>query len=308
MAQVTGQEALRPKRPWLTLQRRMTIAGYIFLLPNIIGFLVFTALPVLGAVVLSFYKWDVLTPAKFVGLANYERLFTRDPIFRKALLNTLYYVILTVPPVLIVGLGLAMLVNQKLKGVGIFRAIYFMPVVGLLVAEGLLWQWLYEADFGLINGLLRSVGLQPVPWLGSTKWAMPAVAIMSVWRVAGYYMVIFLAGLQSIPPELYEAASIDGANRWRQFRHITLPLLTPVIFLALVIAVINSFQVFTSAWVLTQGGPYYATTTILLHLYNQGFGQFKMGYASAMAMVLFAIVFVVTVLQSRMQKEWVHYE
>lgn len=308
MAQVTSQEALRPKRPWLTLQRRMTIGGYIFLLPNIIGFLVFTALPVLGAVVLSFYKWDVLTPAKFVGLANYERLFTRDPLFRKALLNTLYYVILTVPPVLIIGLGLAMLVNQKLKGVGIFRAIYFMPVVGLLVAEGLLWQWLYDADFGLINGLLRSVSLQPVPWLGSTKWAMPAVAFMSVWRVAGYYMVIFLAGLQSIPPELYEAAAIDGANRWHQFRHITLPLLTPVIFLALVIAVINSFQVFTSAWVLTQGGPYYATTTIILHLYNKAFGQFKMGYASAIAMVLFVIIFVVTVIQSRMQREWVHYE
>ena len=309
---VDQQEAsanpVRQKRPWLTPQRRMTIAGYAFLLPNIIGFVLFSALPVFGVVALSFVKWDVLTPPEFISLQNYEKLFLRDPIFRKALVNTTYYVVLTVPSLVTLGVVLALLVNQKLKGIGVFRTMYFMPIVGLLVAEALLWAWLYDADFGLINSVLRAVGLKPVPWLGSTDWAMPAVAIMSIWRSAGYYMVIFLAGLQGIPSELYEVASIDGAGWWRQFIYITIPMLTPVIFLSIVIAMINTFQVFTSAWVLTRGGPYYATTTIVMRIYTSAFEDFRMGYASAMALVLFAIVVTMTLIQSRMQRKWVHYE
>jgi len=296
------------KRPWLTLQRRMTIAGYAFLLPSIAGFLLFSVFPVLGVIVLSFLKWDVLTPAEFAGLANYEKLFLRDHIFRKAMVNTIYYVVLTVPPLITFGIALALLVNQKLKGIGVFRTIYFMPIVGLLVAEALLWAWLYDADFGLINSMLRSIGSQPVPWLGSTDWAMPAVAVMSVWRSAGYYMVIFLAGIQGIPSELYEAAAIDGANRWHRFIYVTIPMLTPVIFLSIVIAMINTFQVFTSAWVLTKGGPYYATTTIVMRIYTSAFQDFRMGYASAMALVLFAIIVIMTLAQMRMQRGWVHYE
>lgn len=306
--QRNGANPAHRKRPWLTPRRRMAIAGYAFLSPSIIGFVLFSALPVFGVISLSFLKWDVLTSPEFVALENYERLFLRDTIFRKALVNTTYYAVLTVPLLIILGVALALLVNQKLKGIGVFRTVYFMPIVGLLVAEALLWAWLYDADFGLINSVLRSVGLQPVSWLGSTDWAMPSVAVMSVWRSTGYYMVIFLAGLQSIPSDLYEAASIDGADRWKQFIHITIPMLTPVIFLSIVIAMINTFQVFTSAWVLTKGGPHYATTTIVMRIYTSAFGDFKMGYASAMALVLFAIIVAMTLIQSRMQRKWVHYE
>jgi multiple sugar transport system permease protein len=298
----------RRKRPWLTASRRMAIAGYAFLLPNIVGFLVFSALPVFAVVALSIFKWDVFTPPKFVGLANYEKLFFRDSIFRKAVVGTGYYVVLTVPALIVIGVALAVLVNQRIKGIGIFRTMYFVPYVGLLVAEALVWLWLYDADFGLFNTMLRKAGLQPVRWLGSTDWAMPSVALMSIWRTSGYYMVIFLAGLQAIPSELYEAAAIDGAGTWQRFAIITIPLLTPVIFLALVIAIINTFQVFTSAWILTQGGPYYATTTVVMRIYSSAFVDLRMGYGSTIALVFFVVVATVTLIQMRMQRRWVYYE
>jgi multiple sugar transport system permease protein len=198
--------------------------------------------------------------------------------------------------------------NSSIRGITVFRGIFFIPVITSAVAVAMIFRWLYNRDFGLINLALAFVGLPSVPWLSSTAWAMPAVILMAIWKRVGYDMVIYLAGLQAIPPQLYEAAQIDGAGRWHRFRHITLPLLTPTTFFILVISLIGSFQVFDLAFILTSGGPGNATNTIVMYVYNQAFQFFHMGYAAAVAWVLFAIILVITLIQWRIQKRWVHYE
>ena len=290
------------------LRRQETIAGYLFLLPNILGFLVFSSIPVVATFSISLLDWDLIRAPRFVGIDNYVKLLTDDAVFRKVLFNTAYYVIGTVPAGIILSLLLALAMNANVRGIAFFRAVFFIPVISASVAVAVMWRWLYNTDYGLINLFLTSIGLKAVPWLASTAWAMPAVILMAIWKSLGYNMVIFLAGLQSIPAHLHEAAAIDGANGVQRFRYITLPLLAPTTFFVLVISVISSFQVFDLAFVLTKGGPGDATNTIVMYIYNQAFQFFHMGYAAAIAWVLFAIIFVITLLQHQLQKRWVHYE
>jgi len=280
----------------------------MFLAPNIIGFLLFSLLPVGATLVISLLNWDLIRDPEFVGLKNYTTLLTKDPIFREVLFNTAYFVIGVVPASIVISLLLALVMNNGLKGISLFRAIFFIPVITSSVAVAMLWRWLYNTDYGLINVGLDALGLPYIPWLTSTDWAMPAVIIMAVWKSLGYNMVIYLAGLQGISPTLYEAAALDGANGWARFRDITLPLLGPTTFFILVISVINSFQVFDLTFILTQGGPGIATTTIVMYIYDQGFRYFQMGYAAAIAWVLFIIIFLITLLQMQYQKRWVHYD
>jgi multiple sugar transport system permease protein len=290
------------------LRRQETIAGYLFLLPNILGFLVFSSIPVVATFSISLLDWDLIRAPRFVGLDNYVKLLTDDAVFRKVLFNTAYYVVGTVPAGIVLSLLLALAMNANVRGIAIFRVIFFIPVISASVAVAVMWRWLYNTDYGLINLMLTSIGLKGVPWLASTAWAMPAVILMAIWKTLGYNMVIFLAGLQSIPAHLHEAAAIDGANGFQRFRHITLPLLAPTTFFVLVISVISSFQVFDLAFVLTKGGPGDATNTMVMYIYNQAFQFFHMGYAAAIAWVLFGIIFVITLLQHQLQKRWVHYE
>lgn len=283
------------------------LIAFFFLLPNIVGFLAFTALPVVAALVMSFFDWDLLLGANFNGLENYRRLLS-DDVFHAALFNTFYFVAVSVP--LAVGMGLlaAVFTNQTLRGITIFRSIYLLPYVTITVAISLVWRWLYLPDIGLINRVLALIGIQGPSWLTDVTWAMPALIILSVWKSFGYNMVLFLAGLQGIPSHLYEAATIDGASAWDKFRYITVPMLSPVTFFVVIISIIGSFQVFDQALIMTGGGPGVATTTLVLHIYQVGFQSFHMGYAAAISWVLFALVFIFTVIQFWFQRRWVIYE
>jgi multiple sugar transport system permease protein len=308
MAIVERAAAAARPAPRLTLRRQAAVAGYLFLLPNIVGFLVFSSIPVLVTLAISTLDWDMIRRPTFVGLENYRALLGQDAVFRQVLGNTLYYVLGTVPAGIGLSLLLALAMNSRVPGITFFRAVFFVPVITSSVAVAMIWRWLYNNDFGLINTALVGVGLPAIPWLSSSAWAMPAVIIMAIWKRLGYDMVIYLAGLQAIPPQLYEAAEIDGAGRWQRFWHITLPLLTPTTFFILVISIIGSFQVFDLAFVLTSGGPGNATNTIVMYVYNQAFQFFHMGYAAAIAWLLFAMILAITLVQWRVQKRWVHYE
>lgn len=287
---------------------RTLLTAYGFLLPNLLGFLLFTFLPVIAALLISFTDWDLLQPAKWVGFSNYRRLAV-DPLFHEVLWNTVVYVAGTVPVQMAIALLVAMALNRRLPGLLFFRTAYFMPVVASTVAVALVWRWIFHADFGLLNSFLYFIGIDDPPrWLSSVRWAMPAIIIMSIWQQIGFSMVLFLAGLQSVPGHLYEAAKIDGANNWHRFRYVTVPLLSSTTFFVLVISIINSFQVFEQAFIMTQGGPANATNTLVFNIYRYAFQFFQMGYASAMAWVLFAIIFAVTLVQFRMQRQWVHYD
>jgi multiple sugar transport system permease protein len=294
--------------PFVESARRSALAGYLFILPNVVGFLVFSAVPVLGALAISTLDWDMLGAPRFVGLGNYAELLGRDALFRQVLGNTAYYVLGTVPTGLVLGLALALAMNARVPGIAFLRAVFFMPVIASSVAVAMVWRWLYNRDFGLIDAVLSGLGLPAVPWLSSTEWAMPAVIVLAVWKHLGFNMVLYLAGLQSVPQPLYEAAEIDGANAWQRLRHVTLPALAPTTFFVLVISVIGSFQVFDLAFVLTSGGPANATTTVVMYVYAQAFQLFRMGYAAAVAWLLFGIVLAVTLVQWRLQRRWVHAE
>ena len=287
---------------------REAIEAYILILPTIIGLIIFTASPVLASLYYSFTRWSLLSTPKWQGFDNYIELFTNDPLFWVTIKNTAYYVLGTVPTGTVLALGLAIALNQKIRLVAVFRTIYFLPVVSSVVAISVLWLWLYQSDFGLVNEVLRFFGFRGVRWLSSVTWAMPAIMIMSIWHGLGYNIVIFIAGLQGIPQDYYEAATVDGANSWHKFINITIPLLSPVTFFVLTLSVITSFQVFAQAYVMTQGGPVNATKTIVYYLFQQGFVNFHMGYASALAYVLFVIIVSLTMFQFWFQKRWVHYE
>ena len=295
------------KVPWKDREHEGLAAG-LFLLPNLIGFLIFTAIPVGAAFVLAFYDYDLLLGASWAGLENFREMFTVDRVFRAALFNTVYFTAVSVPLSVVLGLATAILVNQALRGVVIFRSIFLLPYVTVTVALSLVWKWLYLPDIGLINSALGAVGIDGPAWLTSQTWAMPALILMSVWKGFGYNMVIFLAGLQGIPDHLYDAAKVDGATAWRRFLNVTLPLLSPTTFFVVVISVISSFQVFDQALIMTNGGPGTATTTLVLYIYQKGFQSFDMGYAAAVALVLFAVIFVFTVVQFLFQRRWVTYE
>lgn len=287
-----------------TFGRVMTGMG--FLSPNIIGFLTFTFLPVIASFMLAFCEWDILGPAKFVGISNFGRLIF-DLKFWKYFGNTLFFM-MGIPVGMAFSLFLAILINRPLKGTTFFRTIFFLPVVSSLIAIALLWRWIYNPDFGLLNSFLRMIGFKNLPtWLADTALAKPAILIMQIWKGAGYNMLLYLAALQGIPISLYEASEIDGANKWQQFVGITWPLLGPTNFFIVIMSIIGGFQVFDVAFVMTQGGPAGSTTTIVYYIYNNAFRWFKMGYASTIAWFLFLLMFIVTLLQFRFAGEKVTY-
>src|SRR5579883_2672992 len=288
------------------MKRKLT--PYIFLSPILIGMLVLSVGPILVSFISSFTQWDIVSPPQWIGAGNYKEIVSSD-LFWQVLRNTFYYVALAVPLTIVLSLFLAIAVNRKLKGIGLFRTVYFLPVVTSMVAVAIVWGWLYNPEYGLINYVLRSwFGVQGPAWLRDPNWAMPAMIIVGVWKALGYNMMIFLAGLQSVPDEYYEAARLDGANTRQRFFSITLPMLTPTIFFVLVVTLIGSFQVFEQTYILTRGGPANATLTISYFIFQNAFQFFRMGYASALAYVLFAIVFVLTLIQLRYQKKWVFYQ
>jgi len=307
-ASTADRAAARRRGGFSALRRQEMFTAYLFLLPNILGFLIFSSVPVVTTFSISLLDWDLIRRPTFVGFDNYVKLLSDDQVFRKVLVNTGYYVLGTVPASIILSLLLALAMNSSVRGISFFRAVFFIPVISASVAVAMMWRWIFNTDYGLLNLWFTSVGLPRIPWLSSTAWAMPALIIMAVWKSLGFNMVIFLAGLQGIPAQLYEAASIDGANRWHRFRYITVPMLAPTTFFVLVISVIASFQVFDLAFVLTKGGPGDATNAMVMYIYNQAFQFFHMGYAAAVAWVLFAIMFGITLLQTQLQRRWVHYE
>ncbi len=275
-------------------------------MPNFLGFLVFLLIPVLWSFALSFTSWDLLGPIEWIGLSNYSELIS-DQIFRKVLWNTIYYTIGTVPVGIIISLLLAIALNQKIRGIKFFRAVYFLPVVSSMVAVAVVWQWLYNPEFGLLNYVLSLIGIRGPNWLSSTTWSMPAVIITSIWKGLGFNMLLFLAGLQGIPETYYEAADIDGANWWYKFRNITLPLLSSTMFFVIIMSIINSFQVFDQIFIMTEGGPARSTSVIVHYLYQNAFEYFNMGYASAIGYILFFLVFIITMIQLKRSKTWVVY-
>lgn len=288
----------------LSLKARDNITGYLFLLPNIIGFIIFSLIPVVTAFVLSFTNWDGMQETKFVGLKNFIDLFQHDS-FKIALKNTVVYTIGSVPLTLIIALAIAILLNQKLKGVKIYRAVFFMPYISSAVAISYVWAALLNPTSGPINMMLQALGVaNPPQWLTSVDWAMFTVIMISVWKGFGYYTVIYLASLQGVPKHLEEAAMIDGANKWQIFKNVTVPQLRPVTFFCTIMAVMGSFKVFDQVYVLTAGGPGQATSTLVQYIYTQSFRNYRMGYGSAAAVVLFFIIFLVTVVQFRGQKKW----
>jgi len=272
--------------------------GYLMVLPYIIHIAVFLGYPLAFAFVLIFHRWNIYTPMKWVGLGNIKLLLT-DPLIWRALVNTLYFLLIHIPLQLVIALGLAQLLNQRIRGRGFFRASYFMPVVVSGVVVTMLWQQLYASETGLINVLLQQFGLPKIGWLTDPRYAMPAIAIMATWKNVGLYVVLFLVGLQAIPTDLYEAAELDGASAWQKFRLITVPMLNPTIMLVLLLSTIGGFSLFIEPYVMTGGGPANSTLSGILYLYKQAFFFSKMGYATTIGFFWAMLIFVVVLLQRR---------
>jgi multiple sugar transport system permease protein len=296
----------QPARRRRSLLWREQLDGYIFILPWLIGFFVFVAGPMVASFVISFMRWEIVTPPAWIGPAQYVRLF-QDSRFYLSLYNTAYYVFIGVPLHLLLALFAAMAMNLNLRGIRIYRTIYFLPSITPLVASSLLWLWIFNPEFGLANSALNALGLPSLYWLQDPRLAKIAFIIMSFWNIGGQ-MVILLAGLKGIPAALYEAAAIDGAGGRASFWHITLPMLSPAIFFNLILAIIGAFQVFTQSYIITGGGPENATLFYVLYLYRMAFENFQMGYASALAWVLFVIILIFTFVQFWLSERWVFYE
>ena len=278
----------------------------LFLLPNLLGFLVFIVYPVLKSLYISFFNWDGLGTKEFIGLENYLSLLS-DSTFRVSFWNNIHYTVVTVPLSIILGILIAMLMNVRMRGIQVFRVIYFLPQITSMIAIGIVWTTVL-ANYGPINQFLMTLGMEnPPQWLSSSDWALISVEMVSIWRSMGYNAVILLAGLQGINAELYEAAKIDGAGAFRRFFSITLPMLSPTIFLCLVMQLIGSFKVFDTIMSMTQGGPGRATNVLTYYIYQKAFVDWKFGYASAVAYVLFAIIMILTLIQFVGQKKWVNY-
>jgi multiple sugar transport system permease protein len=294
------------KRRRLSGRTREAIECYIFMLPVILGLLLFYLGPMIASLYFSFTNYDMLSAAEWVGVQNYQDL-ANDDLFWKSLRVTVMYSTISVPLVLAVALVLALLLNQKFKGVTFFRTVYYLPTVMSGVAVATLWKWIFNTDYGVLNLLLDKIGIRGPSWLTDESWAIWALILTSLWTVGGS-MLIFLAGLQSIPNDLYEAAEIDGAGSWSKFRNITFPLLSHVTFFNLVLGIIGALQVFTEGWVLTKGGPNNSTMLLSIYLYRNAFEYLKMGYASAVAWVMFLIVLVLTLAVFKSAPMWVHYQ
>lgn len=306
-AQVSAVGATQQTKERSRRRLKDNLVAYSFILPNFLGFALFTLIPMGFSLVLAFMNWDGANRISFAGIDNFRALLS-DPTFRISLFNTFYYVLLTVPLTMVASLGLALLLNQPLVASNFFRTTFFFPYVASLVAVAVVWNMLFHPAAGPVNQFLMWLGVENPPrWSASVDWAMPTVIMASIWKGMGYYMVIYLAALQGIPAHLYEAAEIDGANAWNRFRYVTLPMLTPATFFVSIMLTIASFKVFDLILIMTNGGPGRATNVLVMHTYNMAFREFRFGYASAVAMVLFFIVLTITIVQFRMEKRWVNY-
>lgn len=299
MAHTSGGERMN----WIGADRR---AWVLFVAPSLLMLLIFTVAPIGAAAVLSLFEWDLLTDPVFVGLGNFIEL-ARDTGFRSSVLHTLTFIVGYVPTVMAVGLALALTLDRRRRLSGLSRVVFFMPVVSAWVAVALMWKWMLNPRFGVINWALGLIGIDGPAWLFEEGWAMFSIVLASVWKDAGFVMVLFLAGLQAVGASYREAAVVDGASNWQAFWRVTFPLLSPTVFLVTVILLINSFQVFEQVWIMTEGGPLDSTTVIVQQITENAFTFGRMGYASAMSWVLFALIFMVTFIQVRLQRRWVHY-
>lgn len=278
-----------------------------FLGPSLTGLIIFMLGPILYSLGLTLYDWNLLSSPKFIGLANFEELY-HDSDFWVAFRHTLTFIVLYIPAVMVLAFIVALLLDQKISGIAVYRASFFVPVVSSWVVISLVWKWIFNPRFGLLNYLLAQIGISGPAWLFDPDTALYAIVITSVWKDIGFIGVMFLAGLQGIPDTYYEAAAIDGASLWKRWRYITIPLLTPTTFFALIISLINSFQVFDQVWLMPENFARRGTTVIVEQIVNNAFRYNRMGYAAAMSWVLFAVIFAITLIQLRLQKRWVHYE
>ena len=306
---MTSQTSTRRLWPVSRLQRREALEGYLWISPWLIGFLIFSLGPIIASFYLSLTRYKIGGSPEWIGLANYNMAFFEDKLFWPSLWRTAYFSLASVVIGVVLSLLAAMLLNQDIKGKTIFRALYYLPSLTPVVALAILWQWLLAPKQGLVNHLLSFVNIPGPGWLTSQTWALPSIILITLWStVGGGRMIIFLAGLQNVPKELQEAAQIDGANGWQRFRHITIPLISPVILFNTLLGVIGSFSVFSVAYIATAGGPNYATWFYMLHLYYNAFSYFQMGYASALAWVFFVFIFLLSYLQIKLSDRWVYYE
>ncbi len=289
------------------MQKKRRLWGWAFVAPQLIGLMVFAVIPLFMSFIISFHTWDGIAPSmEFVGLKNYFHQM-KDTDFTKSLTNTVVYSMMFIPVDMILALALALAV-QKIKGKTLYRLFYFMPVVTGSVSVGVIWTWIFNGDFGLINSALAAIGIEGPKWLTDPNMVLVSIVIVSVWWNVGYNMVLLLAGLQNVPEVYYEAAQIDGANKWCAFCHITIPMLSPTLFFVLITTIISSFQVFDQAFVMTKGGPVKASYTLVYHIYQNAFVDFKMGRACAASMLLFVIILIITLIQMYGSKRWVNYE
>jgi multiple sugar transport system permease protein len=312
---VTDNHLAKSPRPaWPRPRRRARLGAlarrrerwfYLLISPWLVGLVLFQAGPIVAAFLLSFAEWPLPRPPSFVGLAHFRTLLA-DPLLGRSLLNTAYYALGTVPPGIALGLLLALLLNARRWGVYLFRTIFFLPAIVSGVATVLLWGWVFNPRFGIANELLALVGIRGPDWLQDEAWAMPALILMSLWTV-GTNMIVYLAALQGVPRELYEAAALDGAGRGARFRRVTWPLISPVTFFLVIVNLIGAFQVFTPTYILTRGGPNNATLTLPLYIYLNAFSWGKLGYASALALILFVLILALTLLQFRLAERWIFY-
>lgn len=303
--QVDAQPS-KPRRGRTPLAWRDARDGYLFIMPWLLGFVVFTAFPMGFSFVLTFMDWDLLGTQTWAGLANYQKLVT-DALVGVSLYNTAYFTFLSVPLRMLVALGAALLLNSSVRGLSFFRTFFYLPTVVPAVASVVLWMYMFNPSLGLLNMGMSALGLPRLNWLWDIQLSKPSLILMTLWTT-GNVIIIYLAGLQAIPTQLYEAARIDGAGAWAQFRNVTLPMLSPSILFNVIMGIIGSFQVFTNAFLMTAGGPLNSTLFTVLYLYRAAFEQFKMGYASSIAWVLFVIVLIFTLIQWKLANVWVYYE
>ena len=297
----------KKKGSGLTMKKKEGLLGYLFASPWIIGFFIFTLYPVCSSLYYSFTSYNTLQSPKWIGLQNYIHMFTKDPLFFKSLWNTAFYAVLSVPLGIIAGVLVAMLLNQKVKGMRVFRTIFYLPTIASSVATALLWMWIMEPNFGILNTFLAKIGITGPGWLTDPAWSKPSLILMSLWSVGGG-MLIYLAALQDVPVSLYESASLDGAGGLKQFFNITLPLITPTLFFNPITGIIGGLQVFNQAFIMTNGGPAYSTYFYAYHLYTKAFTDYSMGYASALAWVLLVITLVLSMIVFKTSNRWVYYD
>jgi len=280
------------------MNRKLSLMGYLMAAPYIVYFMVFSAFPIFFSFFLIFHRWNIVGPMKWVGLANFNMMFS-DPLFWISIYNTMIFLLIHIPLQVVVALVLAEVLNQKIRARAFFRAAFFLPVVVSGVVVTILWKQLYSTDTGLLNAILLTIGFDKVEWLTSTAMAMPSIAIMATWKNVGLYLILFLAGMQSVPAYMYEAADMDGATTLQKFRYITIPAINPVIVMVLILSTINGFSLFIEPYVMTGGGPLNSTLSTVLYIYRQGFSFYKMGYAATLGFTLAAIIFTVVIIQRK---------